>query len=287
MREGYWVIRKYCCGPVGESIKFWMPGRRPERMTRQVRRDVQRIAKNTGSAIRQAARVVNLNFGEGDGLVGLDYTDAALAGLMGQIPDGVQGEEREKRLYDLAEHQMDLMIRRAQRAAEKDGIALMYFKTTSDRDWDERKKVWVPARIHHHLILNEEAKPYVFAAWKHGGVDWKPLSPQPDYTPVVAYLIEQVRHRADKNKYRTSRNLERPAAKDRLAAGGAELRPPRGAVLLDRGAYVPGQPQYIRYILPAAYETERAARENGVLHVTEVPAHRREEKRRRRGSRGA
>lgn len=279
MKEGYWVIRKYKAGPVGEAIKFWMPGKRPARMTRQIRRDAQRAAKNASSAIRTAARLVNENFGEADGLLGLDYNEEALNKLRASIPASVTEEEAEDLLLDLAGHQMELFIRRIKRAMKKDGLEIFYFAVTSDREYDERKKELIPARVHHHLIVNEEAKAYIMAAWTAGGVDWKPLSAQPDYTQIVTYLLKQVRHRPDVNKYKTSRNLKRPKTEDRLAISGSELRPPRGAILLDRGAYAPGQPQYIRYILPSACEEDDVTEAYGIKRASAAIQHRREHKR--------
>ena len=83
-----------------------------------------------------------------------------------------------------------------------------------------------------------------------GGVDWKPLSPQMDYTPLASYLIRQVRRVPDHKKYISSRNLLRVEPKDRIAMSEAEVRVPKGGVLLFREAYHPGLSQYIRYILP-------------------------------------
>lgn len=286
MKEGYWAIRKYRSGPIGEAIKFWMPGERPSRMTRQIRREIQRASKNSGSQIRTGSRIVNENFGEGDALMGLDYSEEGLEKLKALIPETATEEEAENMLFDLAEHQMELFIRRTMRQMKKDGVELLYFAVTSDRKWLEETGELIPVRIHHHLIVNEEAKEYIMAAWKAGGVDWKPMGAQPDYTGIVAYLLRQVRKvRKDKNAYKSSRNLKRPQAEDRLALSGAELRPPKGAVLLDRGAYQPGQPQYIRYILPNACEEEDLTEQYGVIKASAAIWHKRAEKQKRRALR--
>jgi hypothetical protein len=34
MTEGYWVIRTYTAGAVGEKIKYWVPGEKPTRSQR-------------------------------------------------------------------------------------------------------------------------------------------------------------------------------------------------------------------------------------------------------------
>ena len=61
---------------------------------------------------------------------------------------------------------------------------------------------------------------------------------------------EQVRRVPDHKKYISSRNLLRVEPKDRIAMSEAEVRVPKGGVLLFREAYHPGLSQYIRYILP-------------------------------------
>lgn len=280
MKEGYWAIRKYRSGPIGEAIKFWMPGERPRRMTRQIRREIQRANKNSGSQIRTGSRIINENFGEGDALTTLTYSKEGLKKLKAMILETATEEEVENMMFVLAEHQMELFIRRIMRKMKKDGKELMYFAVTSDRKWIKKTGELILVRIHHHLIVNEEAKEYIMEAWKEGEVDWKPMGPQPDYTDIVVYLLKQVRKvRKDKNAYKSSRNLKRSQAEDRLAISGSELRPPKGAILLDRGAYAPGQPQYIRYILPSACEEEDVIEEYGIKRASAAIQHKKEYKR--------
>lgn len=82
MKDGYWVIRTYVSGPVGEKIKFWVPGTKPKgRMTRRNRSDIRKAAQNEESSERQLARLINANFGPGDLLLGLDYAPEALLRL--------------------------------------------------------------------------------------------------------------------------------------------------------------------------------------------------------------
>lgn len=82
MKDGYWVIRTYVSGQVGEKIKFWVPGTKPKgRMTRRNRSDIRKAAQNEESSERQLARLINANFGPGDLLLGLDYAPEALLRL--------------------------------------------------------------------------------------------------------------------------------------------------------------------------------------------------------------
>ena len=34
MAEGYWVIRSYQAGMIGEKIKYWVPGKKPSKSER-------------------------------------------------------------------------------------------------------------------------------------------------------------------------------------------------------------------------------------------------------------
>ena len=139
------------------------------------------------------------------------------------------------------------MIRRVKRELDKLGLPLRYAAVTSDMDGDTGETV----RVHHHLVVDRAVRDVFVEKWAGlGGVDWKPLSPQMDYTPLASYLIRQVRRVPDHKKYISSRNLVRVQPKDRIAMSEAEVRVPKGGVLLFREAYHPGLSQYIRYILP-------------------------------------
>lgn len=100
MKDGYWVIRTYVAGQVGEKIKFWVPGTKPKgRMTRRNRSDIRKAAQNEESSERQMARLINANFRPGDLLLGLDYAPEALlrleleaAGGTGLRADAILGE---------------------------------------------------------------------------------------------------------------------------------------------------------------------------------------------------
>ena len=147
-----------------------------------------------------------------------------------------------------ADHELQLVIRRVKRELDKAGVSLRYVAVTSDMDGDTGETV----RVHHHLVVDRAARDAFAEKWAGmGGVDWKPLSPQVDYTPLASYLIRQIRRVPDKKKFVSSlRNLVRPQPKDRIAMSEAEVRVPKGGVLLFREAYHPGLSQYIRYILP-------------------------------------
>ena len=141
---------------------------------------------------------------------------------------------------------MRLWIRRTQRACAAAGVPFRYIAVTSDMDEKTGKSV----RVHHHVIVNAEAAEIARKKWKGGEVHEERLFDEVDRTRLAGYLLNQVRRLPDEKKYIPSRNLITPQPKDRIARSGAELKVPQGGQLLYRGPYMPGMPQYIRYVVP-------------------------------------
>ena len=286
MANGYWMIRTYESGPVGEKIKYWIPGQKPTKSERRMKQDLKKARQNKEQAERHLARLINANFTFGDLFVGLDYSQSAygekLMPRAEQIKakrkkNGQAEEDADAEWYECvrqaAEHELENYILRVQRACKKKGIEVKYIAVTSDMDGETGEMV----RVHHHLLINREAALIAKQKWnlgkteekkaeeanaeaaqKLGGtggkkqykcVDTKKLGKQPDYTPIAVYLMQQVRHIPDAKKYKPSRNLVRPQPKDRVALSDAELRLPKGCAMLYRSSYAPGMSQYIRYIL--------------------------------------
>lgn len=264
MKEGYFAIRTYEAGPVGEKIKFWVPGQKPSgKLTRKQKSDIRKAAQNEHSATRALARLINANFKPGDLILGLDYAPEALLRVeqkaAGGRRDGARGahcaplhrvflteEQRMDAVREAAAHELVNCIRRVKRELEREDVELKYVAITSDMDGKTGEAV----RVHHHLVINREARDAFVHKWQEkgmGGVSWSPLDKQDDYYQVAEYLIRQVRRVEDQNQYTSSRNLIRPQPKDRVVASGAELRVPKGCRLLHRQEYTPGKAQYIRY----------------------------------------
>lgn len=254
MREGYWVIRTYEAGDVGEKTKFWVPGKKPSRSGRREKTEIRKQLQNECSVQKQLARLMNANFGPGDLLMGLDYSQEGMARLeawavsRGLALDSLDEEERIEAIRQAADWALSNLLRRVKRAMDKEGLILRYIAITSDMDGDTEEAV----RVHHHLVVPKEAKAAFLSKWEGwGGVDWSGLSRQRNYAPIAEYFIRQVRNKVpDAKKYIPSRNLVRPLPKDRVAATDAELRAPKGTKLLFRNEFKPGRPQYIRYLLP-------------------------------------
>lgn len=61
MQNGYWVIRTYISGNVGEKIKYWVSGNKPVRSKRRVTSDVNKVEKNEKQSEKNLARILNTN----------------------------------------------------------------------------------------------------------------------------------------------------------------------------------------------------------------------------------
>lgn len=238
MKQGYWVIRTYTAGAVGEKIKYWVPGEKPSKSERRLKADIKQQERNEANAEKRMARLIHANYTSRDLLVTLSYS---MEGLK-KLGEGLDADG----LYHAAHHQLRLWLRRARAACAKAGVELRYIAITSDLDGKTGELV----RAHHHVIVNEKAVELAEKKWSLGTVHKENLYDVVDQTALAAYLLRQARRLPDEKKYIPSRNLTVPQPKDRVAVSGAELAVPRGAQLLHRAGWTPGMPQYIRYILP-------------------------------------
>ena len=241
---GYWVIRTYLAGMIGEKIKYWVPGEKPSRSERRLKADIRQQQRNEASAEKRMARLVHANFTEGGKFITLTYDDGHMVKITASI--AADSKDYENELYHVAHHQLQLWLRRVRTECAKQGVEFRYIAVTSDVS----SKTGEVVRPHHHIILNEEAAEIALSKWKNGKTNWKWLDSDLDKTELVEYILRQVRRLPDKKKYIPSRNLIVPQPKDRVAVNGAELAVPKNGQLLKRAEFSPGMPQYIRYILP-------------------------------------
>ena len=235
--NGYWVIRTYTAGNVGEKIKYWVSGQKPIRSKRRVSSEVNKLEKNEKQSEKNLARILNVNFGKKGVLVGLDYSDAAYKKLFSGCNSRVE-------IAREAEHQISLCLRRVQREAKKRGIEVVAVPVTADRDAETGEEV----RVHHHVVVNEEAAELFGEKWRHGkDVDYEYLTTQKDRTPLAHYLMGQYARVPNGKAYITTRNCKRAKVVDRIAKNGSEIALPKNCELLYRSAHVAGFSQYLRY----------------------------------------
>ena len=277
MSEGYYVVRTIEAGDIGEKTKFFVPGKRPDgKLSRRQKNALKKQEQNEYSSLKEFRRLIHANFGPGDLLLGLDYSDSGLERVMswgrknGLLIDSQDEMERQNAIWEAASHELEIGLRRVKRHLKKQGLELKALYITSDMDGDTGEIV----RVHHHLIVKAEAKDAFVKAWEKfgmGGVDWSPLwENQIDRTGLAEYFMKQVRRIPDAKKYRGTRNLVRPTVKDRIVATDSELQVPRGGKLIFRQEYEHRmgsksgfenrRPQYIRYITPKALRRIEAER---------------------------
>ena len=73
MAEGYWVIRTYRSGQVGEKTKYWIPGKKPTASERRMKADIRKQRHNEETAEKRAHRVLCEYFSHRDHLLSLEY----------------------------------------------------------------------------------------------------------------------------------------------------------------------------------------------------------------------
>lgn len=279
MAEGYYVVRTVEAGDIGEKTKFFVPGKKPDgKLSRRQKNALRKQEQNEYSSLKTFRRLVHANFGKGDLLMGLDYSDAGMERILrwgrehGLAVDSREMEERQNAIWESATHELEIALRRVKRRLGKLGMELKALYITSDMDGDTGEIV----RVHHHIIVNAAAREAFLDAWEKyglGGVAWSPLwENQIDRTALAEYLMKQVRRIPDAKKFRATRNLKQPTVKDRIVSTDSELLVPRGGKLIFRQEYEHRmgsksgfenrRPQYIRYITPKALRRMEAERES-------------------------
>lgn len=275
MKETYIIRTIECSNGIVEKVKF------PVRMdpnslkTRESRREIDRQAKNTSNSARNFARILNNNFVSTDHFLTVTLSTSGMQKIMDRAASIaskmlVRGLllPCEKDLLHLAmERELENWNRRTLTACKKAGVEFKYAAAVSDIEYDDG--VPKDARLHIHAVVNKESSEIYKKKWTFGRIHDEPLGKWKDaitdiktaqrrrvadWTRLANYIIGQSRTIENGKRYTISRNLDKPDRKpDRIAKNPyAELRPPKGAILLERGKYVPGWPQYIRYKLPRA-----------------------------------
>ena len=250
-RKGEYTIRTITAGEVVEMIKFKTRKNKPnERLSDRERARRQRTTHDNG-IIPHAARIVNNNFVNGDYFITLTLSSAEYkklcrrAARLRKKPEHAAYEE--KRLLTVAAAiVLDNWIRRVQDKCKKLGTIFKYFAIIADgHESDDEGST----RIHYHVIVSGAAMEICKEKWTAGFPDAEPLDiGQKDRTPLVEYMIKQVKYYTHAKAYRPSRNLDPPIIENNHAYTDAPPRPTRGAVVMYRSEWRPGFPQYIRFI---------------------------------------
>jgi len=242
--------RTYRSGDVIEKTRFWFRGKGAPRGPRRAKTEERHQERNDRSAVRKAARLLNVNFREGILVkLGMDEEHyAELEKLCGGDRDAMAAEYR---------HRVNLFLLRWKRAAKKRGEEIgHYWGAVCDKDHKGR-----PTRIHAHLVIQRGEYAELEKLWGHGkGLGWDPLSSRPDRTELAAYVMKQAARIGTGVRILASRGMEQPIVTEELLEDNKEIRLPAGAVECERSAYSPDAAQYVRYIRRKREEKQAALR---------------------------
>lgn len=151
---------------------------------------------NDLSSERNLRRLINHNFGDGDGHFTLTYKDAP---------------EQERAQKDL-----ENFIKRLRRKFAKDNKELKYVAVT---EYENK-------RIHHHIVINTADARLIDKTWTKGHTRLSLLDDSGDYSLLANYLIKETQktfrreENVKKRRYSASRNLERPEVIRRRVSAG-------------------------------------------------------------------
>lgn len=234
--------RTYKSGDVIEKTRFWYRGPKAPRGPRRAKTEERHQERNDRSAVRKAARLLNVNFREGV-LVKLGMDEEHYAEL-----EKLCGGDREAMAAEYR-HRVSLFLLRWKRAAKKRGEEIgHYWGAVCDKDHKGR-----PARIHAHLVIQRGDYAEIEKLWGHGkGLGWEPLSSRPDRTDLAAYVLKQAARIGTGVRVIASRGMDQPIVTEEIVDDNKEIRLPAGAVECERSAYSPDAGQYVRYIRRAA-----------------------------------
>ena len=79
--KGYWVVRTYEAGAVGEKQSFGYPANALQIRAAE-KQEIKKQEQNEQSAEKSMARLLNANFRQGDLLLGLDYSEEGLERIL-------------------------------------------------------------------------------------------------------------------------------------------------------------------------------------------------------------
>ena len=251
MNEYKYNMRTIKAGAVVEKIKFKVRENKPnERLSDRERARRQRTTHDNG-IYTHAARIVNNNFINGDYFITLTLSPTEYKKLyrrtaqLRKKPEYAAYEEQ-RLLTVAAALVLDNWIRRVQDKCKKLGIIFKYFAVIADgHESDDEGS----GRIHYHVIVSGASVEVCRTKWTAGNKHAEPLhDKQIDRTPLVEYMIKQVKYYTHAKAYRPSRNLVAPKPKDKIVYTDKPPQPDYGAEVVYRSEWRPGFPQYIRYI---------------------------------------
>lgn len=201
-------------GTVLETRRSYLPVRNGAKKQRGIRRagasSAKKIAANERQEALRLGRIFNANFGEGGYLVTLKYDD-------GRLPGSYE---------ELCENGSKLM-RKLGAACKKEGITLK--RVLINANFSPKRQS--PARLHHHIVINELPLDMLRRLWPEGQLHIRTLE-RGDLTELASYLLANVHDiGAGKKKWACSKNMDKPTYTEPVEVSEADgIHAPAGAV---------------------------------------------------------
>ena len=174
---------KIISGRTVETRRSWLSigptYKRPRGTRRAGSSSLKKIKANEKERIKNLARLINCNFGTGDGFLTLKYDDEHYPGD-----------------YETADTILGKFLRKLRKAYRKEsGSALPAVSITAN--WSPRRQA--TARLHQHIVIPSAAVPLARKLWPEfggpGTVIIEDLNDEGDYTRIASYMIENVKGR--------------------------------------------------------------------------------------------
>ena len=197
-------------GKVIETRRAYLPVRSVGR-TRGTRRagasSARKIAANEKQEALRLGRLLNANFGEGGYLVTLKYDNGRLPGD-----------------YEALCENGEKLMRKLRLLCRKEGVAIK--RILVNANWSPKRDA--PARLHHHVVINEIPLGILKQLWPEGEMDIRTLD-KGDLTGLAVYLCKNVKAEGRK-KWNPSRGLEKPVVSEPVPVDEIDgIQTPSGA----------------------------------------------------------
>lgn len=182
-------------GKVIETRRCWMNERQGLKPVRGQRKagntSMKKIRLNERESIRQLARILNTNFGEGFLFVTLKYGN-------GRLPA----------TYEEAKKDAAVFLRKARAQYAKDHEeAMRYVCVTAN--WSPKRGC--PARLHHHIVMDIASMDMLAKLWPAGEFHVKVANNPADLSRLAAYLCENTRNlQPGQKQWSTSKGMAKP-----------------------------------------------------------------------------
>lgn len=231
----HWVKRKIEAGNIEEEYLFLASRKRPSKGASIKKSESEKAWERFRYRVRNLSRLINTNFTPGDLLVTLTYNRESYTQLK---TNGAPQERVRDISYHAAKKELHLFLQRCKYLASQQGVTFRAVYITSDM----RGATHHYARVHHHLVINSEAKDIVSRCWKNGIIKFRALRNQADYAPLARYLLEQTRVPEGSNSFGHTQNLQKPTITDQeWNDSDALFEVPEDANVITSGPY------YIKY----------------------------------------